>query len=403
MPRVAALELIELDLPLRRPFRHAAATRERSGSLVLRCITDGGHSGFGETLPRRYVTGEDRGEAFDLLAERVLPRLPDLEFDGFPEVVAFLAECDGKAPREWVDPAIPQTAAWCAVDLALLDAFARAFGVDLHREPVFGGEAWPERLRYGIALSGGSRLRALSTLLKARAYGIRDVKVKVDGSSTDGVGMARRVLGRRARLRVDANMAWSAAEARTRMERLARHRIESFEQPVAADDIAGMAGLVAGTGQGVMADESLHDAASLERLIAERACTAVNVRIAKCGGLVAAVARCRRALEAGLTLQVGCQVGESSQLTAAQMVLVRAIGDGVRYVEGAYGERLLEEDPVRPRLEFGRRGRPPDAPAGGGGGFGTEADMSVIERWAGRRVVVAGVGAGATAAKGGSS
>ncbi len=45
--------------------------------------------------------------------------------------------------------------------------------------------------------------------------------------------------------------------------------------------------------------------------------------------------------QAGLTLQIGCQVGETSQLSAAQMVLVRALGQGVSTLEGCYGERLL--------------------------------------------------------------
>ena len=133
----------------------------------------------------------------------------------------------------------------------------------------------------------------------------------------------------------------------------------------------------------VMADESLHDAATLERLIAAHACTDVNVRIAKCGGLVASLARCRRALEAGLTLQVGCQVGETSQLSATQLVLIHTLGAGIRYVEGCFGERLLAHDPVRPLLQFRRGGRPPVTPVGTG--FGTSVEWETLLRHAGRR------------------
>jgi hypothetical protein len=100
--------------------------------------------------------------------------------------------------------------------------------------------------------------------------------------------------------------------------------------------------------------------------------------------LVAALARCRRALAAGLTLQIGCLVGETSQLSAAQLVLVRTLGQGVRYLEGCFGERLLEADPVRPRLQFLRGGLPPRAPHGAG--FGTTVDMHLVERHAGRKV-----------------
>jgi L-alanine-DL-glutamate epimerase-like enolase superfamily enzyme len=387
MPRIVAIELCELDLPFRHAFRHAAASRARSESLFLRIMTDGGHLGYGETLPRPYVTGETREASFDLLARAILPRLLGLGFGAFDEVRDFLARCDGKAPGTWVDAETAQTAAWCAVDLALLDTFGRAFGVDLGRGLPAGSATapsgeWPEGLRYGLVLSEDPWRRQLVTLLEARLFGLHDVKVKVSGQSLGGVRLARRVLGARARVRLDANMGWSVDEARAAIAALGRARVDTVEQPVAARDVEGMARLFA-AGVPVVADESCHDAGSLERLIAARACRGVNVRIVKCGGLIAALARARRALQAGLTLQIGCQVGESSLLSAAQLALVRTLGGGVSYVEGCYGERLLARDPLRPLLQFGRGGRPPRAPAGPG--LGMELDPAAVARHVGRR------------------
>jgi len=390
MPRIVGIELFELDLPFRHAFRHAAAERLSSESLLVRFVTDGKHSGYGEALPRAYVTGEPRAAAFDLLAQRILPRLLGLGFESFEDVHEFLADCDGKAPPTWVDAGTPQTAAWCAVDLALLDSFGRAFGVDLGRglPDGWGSGAWPEDLRYSLVVSDEPGRRRLATLLKARLYGIRNAKVKMSGQSPAGVRLARRVLGARARLRVDANMAWSYGGAQRAMALVDPQRVEALEQPLPADDLEGLARL-SRDGIRVIADESLHDAASLERLIASRACTGVNVRIAKCGGLVASRARCRRALEAGLTLQIGCQVGETSLLSAAQLVLVRTVGPGISYLEGCYGERLLAVDPVRPLLQFGRGGRPPRAPSGPG--FGTAVDLRAIALHAGRRMSLGAV------------
>jgi L-alanine-DL-glutamate epimerase-like enolase superfamily enzyme len=388
MPRIVGIDLFELDLPFRRAFRHAAAERVRSESLFVRCVTDDGYIGFGEALPRPYVTGETRSAAFDLLAQRILPRLIGMSFASFQEVYDFLVRCDGKAPEDWVDARAPQTAAWCAVDLALLDTFGRAFGTNLGPglsgiAPGRASGSWPDGLGYSVVLSDDSGRRRLTTLLKTRLYGIRDVKVKMTGQSPAGVRLARRILGSQARLRVDSNMAWSYDGARRAMELLGPYGVESCEQPLPADDIEGMARLTA-DGLALIADESVHVAASLERLIAARACSGVNVRIAKCGGLVASLARCRRVLKAGLTLQIGCQVGETSHLSAAQLVLVRAVGQGITHLEGCYGERLLAIDPVRPLLQFGRGGHPPSAPKGPG--FGTGVDLRAIEAHAGRRV-----------------
>jgi hypothetical protein len=91
--------------------------------------------------------------------------------------------------------------------------------------------------------------------------------------------------------------------------------IRSFEQPIAAGDLAGLARLVAETPAQIVVDEGLSDRDSLQRFIGQRACTGANVRISKCGGLLGAHARCREVLDAGLLLQVGCQVGESSLLS----------------------------------------------------------------------------------------
>ena len=131
-----------------------------------------------------------------------------------------------------------------------------------------------------------------------------------------------------------------------------------------------------------MVDESLNDAESLDNLIAQRACTAVNVRISKCGGLIAAYNRCRRALDAGLTLQVGCQVGETSLLSAAQIILAAAVRE-VTHAEGCFGLHLLREDPVRPLMQFGYGGRPPAFPQGPG--LGVAVDESMLTQWCVRK------------------
>ena len=76
MPHIVSFTLWSVDLPFRHAFRHAAAERRVSDSLFLECTLDDGTSGFGESLPGQYVSGETRDGAFELLARRVLPRRP---------------------------------------------------------------------------------------------------------------------------------------------------------------------------------------------------------------------------------------------------------------------------------------------------------------------------------------
>jgi len=125
MARVSQCEVMSVDLPFRRAFRHAAAMRSSSESLFVKCSTDAGSAGFGESLPRDYVTGETRDAAFDLLETILLPRMLGMKFDCMEELYRFLGECDGKTPPGWLDSATPQLAAWCAAELALLDEVDR--------------------------------------------------------------------------------------------------------------------------------------------------------------------------------------------------------------------------------------------------------------------------------------
>ncbi|MGD2074981.1 MAG: enolase C-terminal domain-like protein [Gammaproteobacteria bacterium] len=382
MAAITSFELFAVDLPFRKPFKHAAAERVSSYSLFLKCTTDTGDVGFGESLPREYVTGESRASAFAMLRDDILPRLLEQRFDSMAAVEEYLGQCDGQTPG-WVSAETPQTAAWCAVDLALLDAFGKAYGVRaLSQTP----DSLPSQFRYSGALSADKGLKLLKSALKQRLFGIRQVKLKVDhADDVKAVRVLRRAFGRSFDVRVDANMAWDVEEAILVMLAMARHGVTSFEQPVAADNIDGLARLVTETRLGVMVDESLNTRASLQRLIEAKACTAANVRISKCGGLVAALNRARETLEAGLTLQLGCQVGESSLLSAAHLRLAAAV-QPVTYAEGCFGRFLLREDPASPLLQFGYGGRPPEPPQAPG--LGVRIDDNLLERWTTEKALV---------------
>jgi L-Ala-D/L-Glu epimerase len=382
MPTVTELQLFAVDLPFKTAFRHAAAARTTSESLFLRMTLDSGVDGWGEALPRAYVSGESRQDAFALLRDQVLPALLGRTFQSLPEVFSFLEKCDGKAPSEWVPPDLPQTSAWCCVDLALLDAFGRESGhpVSLGGQPPMADAL--RNYRYSGVVSAGRGWSYVKSLLKMRAFGFPHVKLKLERDGTlQAARTARRLLGRRVDLRVDANMAWGVGQALEVIEELRTVGIRSFEQPIAADDLAGLARLVAESSGQILVDEGLTDRDSLQRFIAHRACTGANVRISKCGGLVGAYARCREAHDAGLILQVGCQVGESSLLSAAHLTLLSALAPltpGVRYAEGCFGRHLLREDPVSPLVQFRYGGRPPPRPPGAG--LGVRVDLAALRR-----------------------
>jgi len=375
MPRISSCRLHAVELPFRGEFKHAASSRKTSSSLFLELEVEGSTHGWGESLPRPYVTGESRDGAFALLAESVLPHLMGIEFSSFDEVLAFLTRCDGIAPAEWVPSETPQSAAWCAVDLALLDGFGKHF----KRSPFgTGPQPLPDGFRYSGVLGSSRGWKQTAQLIAYRLLGYRAIKLKLDELSVPAdVARVRRLGGSRMELRADLNMAWSLEQALAAMPGLAASGIRSFEQPLAADDLTGAARLAQETGLDVMADESLNTRASLDRMIEAKACTAINARISKCGGLVATLARCREAIAAGMWVQVGCQVGESSLLSAAHLHLCAEFRK-MRHAEGCFGKLLLAEDPATPLLQMRRGGLPPSLP--GAPGLGVEIDREILAR-----------------------
>ena len=138
--------------------------------------------------------------------------------------------------------------------------------------------------------------------------------------------LLRRVLGQDVDLRVDANCAWTPAEAVEAIERMGVHRIAAVEQPVAGEDVDGLRSVSDAVSVPVIADESLRTVEEARRLAETKACGAFNIRVSKCGGLLDSMRIARIADEAGIFCVVGAQVGESGILSAAGRHAAAAIG-----------------------------------------------------------------------------
>ncbi len=143
-------------------------------------------------------------------------------------------------------------------------------------------------------------------------------------------------------------------------------------------DIEGMRRVREQSGVAVVADESLVTMQDAEALVREQACDVFNVRVSKCGGLLTSKAIADFGLSAGLQVQVGAQVGETSLLSAAGRHLAGHLPQ-LESTEGSFGTHLLTEDITADPVIFGHEGR------GGpivGPGLGVEVDNQVLERLA---------------------
>jgi L-Ala-D/L-Glu epimerase len=355
LQRVESMTVYQLRIPFHQAFRHALQSREESDAVIVKIIGSDGGVGFGESLPRSYVTGETT----DTLVARICDYLaPKIFRESFAPGWETLDQMKALMPvwtRSDATGVVAWNAAFCAVELALLDWSLRA-----------GHCALADLLsptRYEVGYSGvisADAPAAAATLAKRMTrLGIRQIKVKV-GTTDDSARLqaVRDAVGDRIELRADANGAWSAEQAVAELRRLEKFNLRAIEQPVAPHDIDGMKRVRGAIGIPVMADESLVTLEQARHLIEIGACDYFNIRLSKNGGVTGSLAIAQLARDAGVKIQLGAQVGETAILSAAGRTVAAHL-PALEFAEGSFGTWLLAEDVTFESVAFGYGGWAP--------------------------------------------
>jgi muconate cycloisomerase len=378
--RIRQLTAYVVRLPLKRPFSHASATRQESENVLIRCELSDGTFGWGEGVPRSYVTGETPAGCLAQLAMTPLGDQLGNDCSTWPDVLRMTEQFTPAAERD--DPrGCYGNALRCAVELSILDAFGRLFGepisaVTKHYPPATAVRGLQTYAVYSAVIDSGND-RLWRKALVRRLYRFRHCKVKVGAAGDDDVARLqtiRRWIGPSMDLRIDANEAWAASEARAKIESLTGFRISCVEQPVAHADVSCLADLRRQVSVPIMLDESLTSAVDAEAAIAARTCDLFNIRLSKCGGFLASLRLAAMAHSAGLEYQLGCHPGESGILSAAGRHWACSVAD-VRYVEGSYDRYLFRRFLTHEDVTFGFGGR---AAALTSRGLGVTVDDAVL-------------------------
>jgi muconate cycloisomerase len=388
--RVRELTAWQVRIGLTKPIQHASHTRSDTDNLLVRCVHADGTEGFGEAVPRDYVTGETIDSALALLQKSDLA----VQLEDCPtfEAAVALAERLVLAPIPNDPRGCRGNAARCALELALLDAYGRHFHEPLSaitrmRAP----EVYEARrhVRYSGAITSAQGRKLRLQAWKYWFYGFRQLKIKVGIAGQDDVDRVRAVrrrVGRRVDLRVDANEAWTAADACQRIIELKPFGISAVEQPVPHGECAVLADVRRSTGVPIMLDESVCSPLDAERAVAEGSCDLFNLRLSKCGGFIPSLRLAQYARRYGLGCQLGCQVGETAILSAAGRHFASSVG-GLRYLEGSYDRHLVREPLGREDITFAWGGW---APALAGPGLGITIEPAALERTTVRKEVLLG-------------
>ena len=366
-PIVHCMSIHALSIPFRTSVDHAAASRQTSDAIIVRLELMNGTEGFGETLPRTYVSGESPESVIRDLQASYATSVLEFHPQSFPDALEAIEALP------WVDNAGRGTpAARAAVELALLDASMRYFNrtvddvVQWLGLVGFGSPGSLASVRYTGVLAAVETSRTVRHLRKMYWGGLRGFKLKVgDKDDIERLERVARYLrapiqAGRATLRVDANGQWTKDQAIDFVNIIREKGItlSGIEQPFSREHESDLPLLGDLTDVPLIHDESLVTMDDARRLVDLGVGHIFNIRLSKCGGLLPSLRIAAFARREGARFGLGCMVGETAILSAAGLRFLEA-ARGVEWAEGCFGTYLLKEDVVTRKLRFGYGGLPP--------------------------------------------
>lgn len=356
-----------LVIPFKIGFNHAQAQRHSTESLWVHATSVDGVHGYGEACPRHYVTGETLTGAVEFL--RTHAASVQREVHNVDTLRDWLHTHRAEIDRN--------PAASCALELALLEVFAKAQQQSV--EALLNLPALHGTFRYS-AVIGDCDAQTFATLLQRYLHlGMYDFKIKLSGDlrrDHDKRAILEAHRHETLRVRADANNLWrNADDAIGYLHRL-DYSFWAIEEPVRPGHFAALTRVGSALEIPVILDESV---TRIEQLAALRDAPhrwIVNLRLSKMGGLLRSLNFAAQAREYGIPLIVGAHVGESSLLTRTALSVVNAQRASVLAQEGAFGTHLLAHDVCAAPLMFGNDGVLDAPPPAAGWGLAINIDSS---------------------------
>lgn len=326
---IRTLSVEPLDIPLREPFTIATGSISQVRNVLISMTLENGSVGYGECAPFSPSTGESQATAL-AAAQDCTDLLVGRDAANWRELARLIHS------RYFA-----QTTVCAGIEMALLDALTRSYGLPLSL--FFGGASRAIETDLSIPLVPPEHGYDLAQA--AVRQGIRLIKIKVGSDLREDVARVQAIregapgVG----LTLDANQGYTVSEALLCLQALDERDIRPLllEQPVHKDDHEGLRYVTQHTSVPVAADESATNAATVARLIAMGACNVITIKLMKCGIVQALdiAALCRAT---GTGLMIGAMIESRLGISAAAH-LAAGLG-GFRYID-LDTPMLLSEDP----------------------------------------------------------
>lgn len=267
------------DIPVETERQDAVQSFVKQETIFVRVRTAGGVEGIGYS----YTIGNGGEAVLSLLRTHLLEQLIGLDVHRTEAVWSRLF-----ASTRATTVGVLTALALAAVDTAVWDARCRASGQPMW--VVAGGAR--DRIRLYDTEGGWLQLgtdELVKKAVAARDRGFAGVKIKVGKprghEDLDRLLAVRDAVGDDMDIMVDANQAFTAAEAIRRAALFERVGLLWFEEPLPADDVTGHQRLAASTSIPIAVGESMYSIGHFKEFLHHDAASILQVDVARIGGI----------------------------------------------------------------------------------------------------------------------
>ncbi len=297
-------------------WKFALAANSGSQGWVVSIRTEDGTTGWGYASSMAHYGAPH--EAVRGSLDRLVKRL---EGRDARDIAGIMADLD----KAMID----NNQAKSGIDCALHDNMARRLGVPICH--LFGGPAVKEFATLRILpIKSPADMAKNARMLHDK--GVRHFKIKVHGEVEEDVARVaaiRKELGPAARLTIDANQSYGVKDAIRAFNLMAAYNIDLAEQPVKANDLAGLKAVTAASPITVEADEAAYSLDQVMIIVRERLADAISLKVSKLGGLRKTYAAAQICEAGHIRYRMGAHSGP--QLIAAHGMQLAAALPGIWY------------------------------------------------------------------------
>ena len=359
VPRVEAVELIRIAMPLVAPFRTSFGVQTERDVLLVHLLGDAGE-GWGECVAMQEpgYSSEYTEGAQQVIEHHLLPRVLARDRIGADELESVLAPVRGHRMAK------------AALEMAWLDLQLRGAGESL------AGYLGAVRTEVDCGVSvgiAGTTQELLETVAGYLDQGYRRIKLKIEpGLDIERVRAVRERCGPELLLQVDANAAYTLDDV-DHLARLDEFNLLLIEQPLPEEELLGHAKLARRLTTPICLDEFITSAAVAAEAIEMGACGIVNIKPGRVGGYLEA----RRVHDvcAAHGVPVWCGGMLETGIGRAANLALAALPDFTLPGDTSASDRYFHQDITEPFVLEDGRLRVPTGP-----GLGVEVRREVVDR-----------------------